>query len=312
MRHTSTLLEHIGGTPLVRLRVMDPRDGVDRAGGIVAKLERGNPGGSVKDRIAAAMIRAAENDGLLRPGGTVIEPTSGNTGIGLAWVCAVRGYRTILTMPDSMSVERRKILAALGAEIVLTPGDEGMQGAMAMARSLTHETQGAYMPFQFSNPANPAVHEQTTGPEIWRDARRNVDAFVAGIGTGGTITGVGAFLRRCNPDVKIVGVEPAGSPFLSEGKAGKHAIQGIGAGFKPDVLNLDVVDEIVTVADDEAVGVMKELARREGIFAGVSSGAAVAAAVRVAARDEMFGKTIVTLLPDGGDRYLSGTWWEGQ
>ncbi len=311
MRCASTLLECIGRTPLVRLRTMDPRKGSDQGGGIFAKLERGNPGGSVKDRIAAAMIRSAENDGLLRPGGTVIEPTSGNTGIGLAWVCAVRGYRTVLTMPESMSVERRKILAALGAEIVLTPGDQGMRGSMATARRLTNETEGAYMPLQFSNPANPAVHEQTTGPEIWRAARRKVDAFVAGIGTGGTITGVGTFLKRLNSNIRVVGVEPSGSPFLSEGRAGQHTIQGIGAGFKPDVLNLDVVDEIITVDDDEAVGVMKELALREGVFAGVSSGAAVAAAMRIAARDEMLGKTIVTLLPDGGDRYLSGNLWEG-
>ncbi len=309
MKRASTLLDQIGRTPLVRLRNTDPRIVPDQSGGILAKLERGNPGGSVKDRIAEAMIRSAENEGLLRPGGTVIEPTSGNTGIGLAWVCAVRGYRTVLTMPESMSVERRKILAALGAEIVLTPGDEGMQGAMAMARSLTHETQGAYMPLQFSNPANPAVHERTTGPEIWLGTQGTVDVFVAGIGTGGTVTGVGTFLKKLNPRIRVVGVEPSGSPFLTEGRTGKHAIQGIGAGFKPDVLNLDVVDEIVTVADDEAVRVMKELARREGIFAGVSSGAAAAAALRIASRDEMLGKTIVTLLPDGGDRYLSGNLW---
>ena len=310
MRRVITLVEHIGRTPLVRLQAMDPRRDSDRGGGILAKLEQSNPGGSVKDRVALAMIRSAENEGLLPPGGTVIEPTSGNTGIGLAWICAARGYRTILTMPESMSVERRKILAGLGARIVLTSADEGMRGAMATARRLVAESPGAFMPLQFSNPANPAAHEAATGPEIWRDTHGKVDVFVAGIGTGGTVTGVGTFLKKRNPQVAIVGVEPAGSPFLSQGRAGRHSIQGIGAGFKPDVLDLDQVDEIVTVTDDEAKEMMRELARREGIFAGISSGAAVAAAMRVAARDEMQGKTIITLLPDGGDRYLSGSLWE--
>ncbi len=310
MRRVITLVEHIGRTPLVRLQAMDPRRDSDRGGGILAKLEQSNPGGSVKDRVALAMIRSAENEGLLPPGGTVIEPTSGNTGIGLAWICAARGYRTILTMPESMSVERRKILAGLGARIVLTSADEGMRGAMATARRLVAESPGAFMPLQFSNPANPAAHEAATGPEIWRDTPGKVDVFVAGIGTGGTVTGVGTFLKKRNPQVAIVGVEPAGSPFLSQGRAGRHSIQGIGAGFKPDVLDLDQVDEIVTVTDDEAKEMMRELARREGIFAGISSGAAVAAAMRVAARDEMQGKTIITLLPDGGDRYLSGSLWE--
>ncbi|MBN1858630.1 cysteine synthase A [Candidatus Bipolaricaulota bacterium] len=312
MNHVTTILDQIGRTPLVRLQTMDPRRGADQGGRMLVKLERGNPGGSVKDRIASAMVRAAESEGLLRTGGVVIEPTSGNTGIGLAWVCAARGYRTILTMPESMSVERRKVLVALGAEIILTPGDEGMRGAMATADRLAAETPGAFMPRQFSNPVNPAAHEATTGPEIWRDARGVVDVFVAGIGTGGTITGVGRFLRRVAPSVRIVGVEPAGSPFLSEGRTGEHAIQGIGAGFKPDVLDPDLPDEILTVSDDEAKKTTRELARREGIFAGISSGAALAAALRIAARNAMRGKTIVTLLPDGGDRYLAGAWWEAR
>jgi len=310
MKRRPTILERIGGTPLVRLQAMDSRRSADRGGGLLVKLERVNPGGSVKDRIAAAMIHAAEIDGRLRPGGTVIEPTSGNTGIGLAWVCAARGYQVMLAMPESMSVERRKILAAFGAKIVLTPADEGMQGAIAVARKLAAKNERAFMPLQFSNPANPAAHEETTGPEIWRDTQGTVDVFVAGIGTGGTVTGVGTYLKHKRPAIRIVGVEPAGSPFLSEGRAGKHSIQGIGAGFKPDVLNMDLVDEIVQVTDNEAREAMRDLARMEGIFAGISSGAAVAASMRIASRKEMNGKMIVTVLPDGGGRYLSGTLWE--
>ncbi len=295
-----TVIDLIGNTPLVSL---------GRIGGrlscpILAKLEMQNPLGSVKDRIAWAMIRDAEERGVLQPGGTVVEPTSGNTGIGLAFVCATRGYRLILTMPETMSHERRAILTALGAEISLTPGEEGMPGAVRRAEALAGEL-GAFMPNQFANPANPRIHERTTAEEIWQDTGGRVDVLVAGIGTGGTITGVGRLLKRRRPGVRVVGVEPAASPVLSGGAPGRHRIQGIGAGFVPPVLDRSVVDEILTVTEDEAEEVARRLAREEGILAGISSGAAVAAALRVAGRPEFAGKLVVVLLPDTGERYLS-------
>jgi len=292
------VIDLIGNTPLVRLV---------RIGGaspILAKLEMRNPLGSVKDRIAWAMIHDAEERGVLTPGGTVVEPTSGNTGIGLAFVCAVRGYRLVLTMPETMSAERRAILSALGAEVVLTPGADGMSGAVRKAEELVSEL-GAFMPNQFENPANPRVHERTTAEEVWRDTDGKVDIFVAGIGTGGTITGVGRFLKRHRPGVRIVGVEPAASPVLSGGTKGRHRIQGIGAGFVPGILDRTVIDEILTVTEDEAERMARRLAREEGIFAGISSGAALAAAVRIADRPEAAGNTTVVVLPDTGERYLS-------
>ncbi len=271
---------------------------------ILGKLEMKNPLGSVKDRIAWAMIRDAEERGLLKPGMTVVEPTSGNTGIGLAFVCAVRGYRLILTMPETMSEERRKILRALGAELVLTPGDKGMRGAVEEAKRIARELD-AFMPQQFENPANPRVHEATTAEEIWRDTAGEVDIFVAGVGTGGTITGVGRVLKRRKPEVRIVAVEPAASPVLSGGEPGPHKIQGIGAGFVPKVLDRSVIDEVVTVEEEEAMETSRRLAREEGILAGISSGAALAAALRVARRPESERKTLVVVLPDTGERYLS-------
>jgi cysteine synthase A len=296
------VIELIGNTPLVRL----DRVGRGIPARIIGKLEMRNPLGSVKDRIAWAMIRDAEERGALKPGGVVVEPTSGNTGIGLAFVCAVRGYRLILTMPDTMSVERRTILAALGAEVVLTPGAEGMSGAVRKARELAAEL-GAFMPQQFENPANPRVHELTTAQEIWRDTDGEVDIFVAGIGTGGTITGVGRVLKQRKPGAYVVGVEPAASPVLSGGAPGRHRIQGIGAGFVPAILDRTVINEILTVTEAEAEAMARRLGREEGIFAGISSGAAVAAAVRVAGRPEFAGKTVVVVLPDTGERYLSTT-----
>ncbi|MBC7170463.1 cysteine synthase A [Candidatus Bipolaricaulota bacterium] len=292
--------ELIGRTPLVRLARLARGVGAE----VVAKLEMANPGGSVKDRIAQAMIRDAEERGLLHPGGIVVEPTSGNTGIGLALVCAVRGYRLILVMPDTMSVERRAILQALGAELVLTPGEEGMPGAVQAAQDLARR-YGAFVPGQFTNPANPRIHEETTAEEIWRHTAGRVDAFVAGVGTGGTVTGVGRALRRWNPGVWVVAVEPAASPVLSGGAPGRHRIQGIGAGFVPDVFDRSVVDEILPVSDDEAAEAARRLARTEGILAGTSSGAALAAALRVAARPEFGAKQVVVVLPDTGERYLS-------
>ncbi|HAZ31056.1 TPA: cysteine synthase A [Candidatus Acetothermia bacterium] len=300
MSVVESVLELIGGTLLVRLgriaRGLPAR--------ILGKLEMRNPLGSVKDRIAWAMIREAEEQGVLRPGGVVVEPTSGNTGIGLAFVCAIRGYRLILTMPETMSVERRAILGALGAETVLTPGAEGMSGAVRRAQDLAREF-GAFMPQQFENPANPRVHELTTAEEIWRDTGGAVDVFVAGIGTGGTVTGVGRVLKRRKPGAYVVGVEPAASPVLSGGGPGRHRIQGIGAGFVPAILDRAVIDEILTVTEDEAEEMARRLAREEGIFAGISSGAALAVAVRVAERPESANKTIVVVLPDTGERYLS-------
>ena len=302
---TNSILDSIGNTPLVRIN-----RSVKGNVRLLAKLESFNPMGSVKDRIAWAMITDAERHSLLKPGATVIEPTSGNTGIGLAFVCAVRGYRLVLTMPETMSAERRRILQALGAEVILTPGDLGMKVAVKEARRLLAATPGAFMPNQFENPANPRIHEQTTGPEIWRDTDGEVDVLVAGIGTGGTITGTGRFLRSRNPNLRIIGVEPAGSPLLSEGKTGKHRIQGIGAGFIPAVLDQGLLDDVIAVSDADAAETARRLSREEGIFAGISSGAAVWAALQVAKQEEHTGKTIVVVLPDTGERYLSTDLWE--
>ncbi|MBC7099223.1 cysteine synthase A [Candidatus Bipolaricaulota bacterium] len=300
MRVADSLIDLIGGTPLVRLS----RIGRGLPAELLGKLESKNPLGSVKDRIAWAMIREAEERGLLEPGGVVVEPTSGNTGIGLAFVCAIRGYRLILTMPETMSAERRLILSALGAEIVLTPASKGMAGAVRAAEELAAR-YGAFMPQQFENPANPRVHEETTAEEIWRDTDGRVDVLVAGIGTGGTITGVARVLKARRPEVYIVGVEPAASPVLSGGEPGPHKIQGIGAGFVPKVLERGLIDEVIPVTDGEAMEAARRLARQEGILAGISSGAALAAALKVASRPETCEKTIVVVLPDTGERYLS-------
>ncbi len=291
----------VGRTPLVRL----DRFAADVAGEIVAKLESFNPGGSVKDRIGLAMIEAAELDGHLKPGGVIVEPTSGNTGIALAWVAAVKGYRLILTMPETMSIERRKILQALGAEIVLTPGTEGMKGAIAQAERLVSRLPGAFMPQQFQNPANPEVHRRTTAEEIWEDTGGRIDWFVAGVGTGGTVSGTGQILKRRNPGVRVVAVEPATSPVLSGGAPGPHMIQGIGAGFVPDVYDGGVVDEILQITNDQAMETARRLAKTEGILCGISSGAAAAAAYRIAARPEAEGRRVVVIIPDTGERYLS-------
>lgn len=297
-------LELIGGTPLLKVSRYSEKAGVTGAT-ILAKLEYLNPAGSVKDRIALAMIEDAEKSGKLKPGATIIEPTSGNTGIGLAAVAAAKGYKAILTLPDTMSVERRNLLKAYGAELVLTEGAKGMKGAIAKAEELQKEIDGAVILGQFVNPANPAVHKRTTGPEIWEQTDGKVDIFVAGIGTGGTITGVGEYLKEQNPDVKIVAVEPAGSPVLSKGTPGPHKIQGIGAGFVPDTLNTKIYDEIITIENDDAFAEGRAFAVSEGILVGISSGAALKAAGILASRPENKGKTIVALLPDSGDRYLS-------
>lgn len=293
----------IGKTPLLELVHIEKELGLDAT--ILAKLEYFNPAGSVKDRIAKAMIDDAEANGKLAPGSVIIEPTSGNTGIGLASVAAARGYRIIIVMPETMSIERRQLMKAYGAELVLTEGAKGMKGAIAKAEELAREIPNSFIPGQFVNPANPAVHRTTTGPEIWEDTDGKVDIFVAGVGTGGTITGVGEFLKNRNPDVKIVAVEPAGSPVLSRGTPGAHKIQGIGAGFIPDVLNTQICDEIITVDNDDAFDTGRKIGKAEGILVGISSGAAVWAAIEVAKRPESKGKTIVVLLPDTGDRYLS-------
>ena len=293
----------IGNTPLVELTHIEKKFGLKSR--LLAKLEYFNPAGSVKDRIAKEMIEQAEADGKLKPGSTIIEPTSGNTGIGLAAVSASRGYRIILTMPETMSVERRNLLKAYGAELVLTDGSKGMKGAIEKADELAKEIPGSYIPGQFVNPANPEVHRKTTGPEIWKDTDGEVDLFIAGVGTGGTLTGVGEYLKSQNPDVKIVALEPASSPVLSTGKGGPHKIQGIGAGFVPDVLNTTVYDEIFTVENDDAFATGKLLAKKEGILVGISSGAALYGAIELAKRPENKGKTIVALLPDTGDRYYS-------
>lgn len=297
-------LELIGGTPILKLNGYAKKAGITNAT-ILAKLEYLNPAGSVKDRVAKAMIEDAEEKGILKEGATIIEPTSGNTGIGLAAVAAAKGYRTILTLPETMSVERRNLLKAYGAELVLTEGAKGMKGAIAKAEELKNEIEGAVILGQFDNPANPAAHKATTGPEIWEQTDGKVDIFVAGVGTGGTITGVGEYLKEKNPNVKIVAVEPATSPVLSMGTAGAHKIQGIGAGFVPTVLNTQVYDEIITIENDDAFAEGKAFAVSEGILVGISSGAALKAASILAQRPENKGKTIVALLPDSGDRYLS-------
>ncbi|MBQ4522940.1 MAG: cysteine synthase A [Lachnospiraceae bacterium] len=297
-------LELIGGTPVLKADRYAAKAEATQAT-ILAKLEYLNPAGSVKDRIALAMIEDAENKGILKPGATIIEPTSGNTGIGLAAVAASKGYKAILTLPDTMSVERRNLLKAYGAELVLTEGGKGMKGAIAKAEELKESIPGAVILGQFVNPANPAVHKATTGPEIWEQTEGKVDIFVAGVGTGGTITGVGEYLKEQNPDIKIVAVEPAGSPVLSKGTPGAHKIQGIGAGFVPDTLNTKVYDEIITIENDDAFTEGKAFAVSEGILVGISSGAALKAATILAKRPENKGKTIVVLLPDSGDRYLS-------
>ena len=296
-------LDLIGNTPLVEVVNLEEALGLQAR--LLVKLEYFNPAGSVKDRIAKAMIDDAEAKGLLKPGSVLIEPTSGNTGIGLASVAAARGYRIIIVMPETMSVERRQLMKAYGAELVLTEGAKGMKGAIAKAEELSKEIPNAFIPGQFVNPANPAIHKATTGPEIWADTDGKVDIFVAGVGTGGTITGVGEYLKEQNPAVKVVAVEPAGSPVLSKGTAGAHKIQGIGAGFVPDVLNTAVYDEIIAVENEDAFAAGRLVGRREGVLVGISSGAAIWAAIQLARRPENKGKTIVALLPDTGDRYLS-------
>ena len=303
MRVYRKITDLIGGTPLLELTNYEKANELNAK--IYAKLEYFNPAGSVKDRIVKAMLDDAEEKGLLKPGAVIIEPTSGNTGIGLASVAASRGYKVILTMPETMSVERRNLLKAYGAELVLTEGAKGMAGAIAKAKELAEQTPNSYIPSQFTNPANPAVHLKTTGPEIWADTDGKVDIFVAGVGTGGTLSGVGAYLKSQNPNVKIVAVEPATSPVLSGGKAGPHKIQGIGAGFVPDTLNTDIYDEILPVQNEDAFATGRALARSEGVLVGISSGAAVFAAAQLAKRPENAGKVIVALLPDTGERYLS-------
>ena len=297
------LTELIGNTPLVELKNIEKQEGLGAR--LLAKLEYLNPAGSAKDRIARAMIEDAERAGRLKPGGVIIEPTSGNTGIGLAAVAAAKGYRTVIVMPDSMSVERCLLMKAYGAELVLTPGAKGMAGAIERAEELAKELPGSIVAGQFVNPANPAAHYATTGPEILRDTAGEVDCFVAGIGTGGTITGTGRYLKSEKPGVRVIGVEPAGSPVLTAGKAGPHGLQGIGAGFVPEVLDREVLDEVLTVTEEEAYAAGRQIARSEGYLVGISSGAALSAAIRVSRRPEYAGKTVVVLLPDTGDRYLS-------
>ena len=293
----------IGGTPLLELTHIEQAEGLKAR--LLAKLEYLNPAGSVKDRVGKAMIDDAERRGLLKPGSVIIEPTSGNTGIGLAAVAAARGYRIIIVMPETMSVERRQIMKAYGAELVLTEGAKGMKGAIEKAEELAKEIPDSFIPGQFVNPANAAAHRETTGPEIWQDTDGKVDVFVAGVGTGGTITGVGEYLKHKNPGVKVVAVEPASSPVLSKGVAGSHKIQGIGAGFVPEVLNTNIYDEIIPVKDEDAFAQSRAMGQREGVLVGISSGAALWAAIQVAKRQENAGKTVVVLLPDTGDRYLS-------
>lgn len=304
MSHIYTkLTDLIGHTPLIRLNRLSETYGTQ--GNVMAKVEFFNPGGSVKDRIALAMIEDAEKRGVLSPGAVIIEPTSGNTGVGLAWIASVKGYRTILTMPETMSMERRKLLRAWGAEIVLTPGSEGMNGAIRKAEQLRDTTPGAVILQQFENPANPKAHELTTAQEIWHDADGKVDVFVAGAGTGGTVSGTGKGLKRHNPDIEIVAVEPEGSPVLSGGKAGPHKLQGIGAGFIPKTYNAEVVDKVIRIKDEDAMRTARELALKEGLLVGISSGAAAFAALQLAQKEAYKGKNIVVLLPDTGERYLS-------
>lgn len=297
------ILELVGGTPLVELSKIEKEENLGAR--VVAKVEAFNPAGSAKDRIALNMVETAEKEGLLKPGATIIEPTSGNTGIGLALVCAQRGYHLILTMPDTMSVERRNLIKAYGAQVVLTPGAEGMKGAIAKAEQLAKEIPGSFIPSQFANMANPQKHYETTGPEIWNDTDGHVDIFVAGVGTGGTLSGTGKYLKEKNPNVKIVAVEPEGSPLLSKGYAGPHKIQGIAAGFVPKTLDTSVYDEVITVSDEQAFETGRRLAQKEGLLVGISSGAAAQAAIELAKRPENKGKMIVVLLPDTGERYLS-------
>ena len=308
MKTYKKITDLIGGTPILELANLEKNLGLEAA--ILAKLEYFNPAGSVKDRIAKAMIDDAEAKGLLKPGSVIIEPTSGNTGIGLSSVAASRGYRLIITMPETMSIERRNLMKAYGAELVLTEGAKGMKGAIAKAEELAKEIPGSFIPSQFTNPANPAIHEKTTGVEIWNDTDGKVDIFVAGVGTGGTISGVGAYLKSQNPNVKVVAVEPKSSPVLSEGTAGPHKIQGIGAGFVPETLNTTIYDEIITVANEDAFETGRTIARNDGVLVGISSGAAVWAAIQLAKRPENKGKKIVALLPDTGERYLSTPMFE--
>lgn len=309
MRIYESASELVGRTPLLELKALENKYGLE--GRLLAKLEYFNPAGSVKDRIAKAMIESAEEQGLLKPGFTIIEPTSGNTGIGLASMAAAKGYRLIITMPETMSEERRKLIRAYGAELILTDGAKGMKGAIAEARRLAEEIPDSFIPGQFQNPANPEIHRKTTGEEIWEDTEGTVDIFVAGVGTGGTVTGAGGLLKSRNKSVRVVAVEPASSPVLSQGKAGSHKIQGIGAGFVPEVLDTSIYDEVITVTDEDAFAMGREIAGKEGVLAGISSGAAVWAAIRLAERPENREKTIVVLLPDTGDRYLSTPMYEG-
>jgi len=302
-RIMKSAIELIGNTPLVELGQLE-KD-IDAKARVVAKIEAFNPGGSVKDRVALAMIEQAERDGLLHEGSVIVEPTSGNTGIGLALVSALKGYRLILTMPETMSIERRRLVAAYGAEVVLTPGSEGMKGAIAKAKLIQSELKDAVILGQFENKANPNKHYATTAEEIWKDTDGHVDVFVAGVGTGGTVSGVGKKLKEYNPNIKVIAVEPVASPMLSQGKAGPHKIQGIGAGFVPDNYNAAVVDEVITVADDEAIATARLLASKEGLLVGISSGAAAFVALQLAKRDDLKEKTIAVLLPDTGERYLS-------
>lgn len=299
----SSVTELIGNTPLVELKHIEKKYNLEAT--ILAKLEYLNPAGSVKDRIAKEMIEDAEKKGLLKEGSTIIEPTSGNTGIGLAAIAAAKGYKLIIVLPETMSVERRNIIKAYGAEIVLTEGSKGMPGAIAKAKELAEEIENSFIAGQFVNPANPEAHRKTTGPEIWNDTDGKVDAFVAGVGTGGTVTGVGEYLKEKNPDIKIYAVEPASSPVLSEWKSGAHKIQGIGAGFVPDILNTKIYDEVIKVENEDAFALGKEIAKTEGVQVGISSGAALFAAIEWAKKPENKGKTIVALLPDSGDRYYS-------
>lgn len=301
------ILEYVGKTPLVRLSNIINRHSL--CANVIVKIEAFNPGGSAKDRVALNMVLKAEKEGRIKPGATIIEPTSGNTGIGLALVSAVRGYHLILTMPETMSIERRKLVAAYGAEVVLTPGAEGMKGAIAKAEELQASIPGSIIMGQFDNPDNTEAHYLTTGPEIWHDTDGKVDVFIAGIGTGGTISGTGKYLKEQNPDIQIIGIEPANSPFLTEGRSGAHGLQGIGAGFKPSILNVDVIDKFVTVKEDDAYSAARLLAKEEGILVGISSGAVMHVALQLAKQPENAGKNIVVLLPDTGERYLSTELW---